>query len=277
MEDHTYTKDESMVMYASWFVCLRALKPKLCGVAMDALFAYSLLGESFEDKNLPAYVKATLMTFVPVIDANRRRRQGGAKGAQFGALGGRSKTPQGLSSETPKGSRETGNGTATTDTETVTDVVTGNNATTHTDFDFFVPVFFCRNLRNPRRQAEKFVAHYETTGWTLSGGEHLATDEQRVAAAKRWKVTDDPADRFVQPDLDFLGRLLSAAPQDIRISLANSAVDIHRAETLENKEVIKKLILRVPADVKAWMMSDGTVHPIVNEWKGDNVLSIIAL
>ena len=242
------------------------------------MLSYAFYGTPIEsNEKLPTRIIALLKTFTPVIDTNRKKRQGGSKGAQFGALGGRPKTPQGLTDETPKGSRETGNGTATTDTETVTDVVTGSDVTPHSDVDFFVPVFFCRNLRNPKRQAEKYVAHYSTTGWTMSGGDRLATDEQRIAAAKRWKVTDDPTDRFAQPDLDFLARLMSAAPQDIRISLASSAVDIHRTETIENKEVVKSVILRVPADVRTWMKSDETVRPTVNAWRGDHILTIIAL
>lgn len=267
--------DESVIIFASWFRCLRVLPRKQFTGAVDALLGYALLGEPIESAPIPESVKAILLTFAPVIMTHRLKRQAGAKGAQYGALGGRPKTPKGISADTPMVSCETGNGTDATGTDSgaVCGDVTAASSP-HTDVDFFLPVFWGRNLQHPRRQAERFVAHYGTTGWTLGGGEYLASDQQRLAAAQRWKVSDDPGGRFSSDDLAFLGCLAEAAPPDIRSALYDDRVEIHRAEVVENKEVRKKLLLRIPTQAKVWLMTESSVRPVVDTWRGDQSLSI---
>ena len=266
--------DESVIIYRSWFECLKEQGIKKFAMAMIALLSFAFYGVDVKSHRLPRQLEAIIETFTPVIITNRKKRKGGDKGKEFGKDGGRplqngdSKTPKGLSNQTPKGDcnetpldppynvNVTGIGNVK---ETVSVNGTTGQPSPHTDFKFFIPVFFFRNVRRPEHQAKKFVEHYAPTGWKLSGGEYMATDEQRIALAQRWEIRDDTTDRFKPEVLAMWRELYLIAPEGVKPQMLVPTIQFQRAND--------KAIIACPKTVAEWIEKNrATTEPIVIKW-----------
>lgn len=267
--------DESVIIYRSWFECLKEQGIKRFAQAMIALLSFAFYNVSVKSFHLPRQLESILETFTPVIETNRKKRKGGSKGADYGKKGGRPsrnadlKTPQGLSDRTPMVTDEEspkGPSYNVTDTvkvnvnETVSVNVTGKGISPpHTNFEFFIPVFFFRNCRHPEKQARKFVEHYIPTNWKLSGGELMATDQQRTALAQRWDIRDDSCDRFEPEDLAMWKELYDKAPNNIRTLMLSSSIKFHR-----NQE---QASISGPLMISGWIEANLEIaKPIVGKW-----------
>lgn len=266
--------DESVILYRSWFECLKEQGLRRFALAMIALLSFAFYNVPLESFHLPKQIEVILNTFTPIIETNRKKRNGGNKGANFGKTGGRpsqidgSGTPMGLSNKPPKGCSEVtpmGPPNNVNVNENGNDTVSVNETqthqSTHTNFEFFVPVFFFRNVRHPEHQAKKFVAHYAPTDWRLPGGEYMATDAQRFALAQRWEIRDDTTDRFRSDDLEMWHELYNVAPSDIRPFMVASSIQLRRTET--------EATIVGPKAVYEWIENNlEQTKPIILPWKG---------
>lgn len=84
-------KRESFVFYRSFFESIRKLSKRDQATIYSQICRYALDGELDELTGVPA---AIFDLIKPQIDANLRRYENGAKGAEYGKLGGRPKTPK---------------------------------------------------------------------------------------------------------------------------------------------------------------------------------------
>jgi len=272
--------EDTIVFYRKWFDCLLAQGERNFQKAIIAFFYCVFYGEDIRSFHLPRRLESILETFLPIVETNKRRRNGGKKGASAGIMGGRPiqnttfKTPKGLSSETPKVAALGINGSASNVNGNVNKNIKDNanvsvngevetpatpTETIHLDYSFFIPVFFFRNLKKPAKQAEKFFNHYEATGWKLGGGDYMATVEQRVAAARQWEVRDDTATKYQPEDLSMWHELYQIAPPEIQKEMVNEKIIFHRTE--------KDAIIKGPAIVSEWI--EGNIEktkPIVTKW-----------
>lgn len=179
---------DSFVFYSSWKEALSEMPVEIRVQAYDAICAYGC-GEEIDLDSMNPWARSVLKTIIPQIDANRKRRENGMKGAESGIKGGRPrKTPEPLSDETPvvaeekphRGYDENPNG-AESETpnvyvnvnEYVNDNVNGN-VNVNTKKRFTPPSVeevaeYCRT-RNNGIDAEEFVAYYSQQGWKLSNG-----------------------------------------------------------------------------------------------------------
>lgn len=266
------SNNESVVIYYSWFKCIRAFGPKSFFPAFDALFSYAFEGKPIEQNELPELVVTVLETFTPVIDKNRKNRENGKKGAPFGCQGGRppKNTPAGLVGENPDGVSPQNPTVTVTDTETEnkkdTVSVTAEGSSPHTDFDFFFPVFFFRNLLEPRNECQRFIDHYSASEWTLQGGSRLDTDEKRLAKARSWNPKNSDR-RFSERFLSSWKQLYDLAPEDVRQSMLKDKV-----EGKMNGQTYEIYCEQIFYD---WMMKPELQEKkkeILDRWKGDGKL-----
>lgn len=266
--------DETVIIYRSWFECLREQGPKRFAMAMIALLCFAFYGFSLKSFHLPRPLEAILNTFTPIIEANRKKRKGGSKGADYGKKGGRpshtadSKTPQGLSDKTPmvtdeespKTSPYNVNGNVkVNENDTVSVTVPDKCIAPHKNFEFYLPIFFFRNVRHPERQAKKFVEHYAPTDWRLQGGEQMSTDQQRIALARRWEIRDDTCDRFKDEDLEMWEKLFALAPAHIQSMMIAPAIKFQRTK--------EEAIIYGPKLIYDWIEDNLSVaKPIMKKW-----------
>lgn len=121
-------------------------------------------------------------------------------------------------------------------------------STPHTDFDFFFPIFWKRNIHSAEAETRRFLDFYEAGGWVLEKGAALDTDEKRLAKARQWKP-EKPGkrfpDRFVEPWWD----LAQKAPEGVRGQMLSDKV----AVDLTNPEPV----LRIGEATHAWLMGEG--------------------
>ena len=262
--------NDSVIIYMSWVICLWEFGLASFAKAMYALFNYAFDNKPISSFNLPRKIEAILNTFIPIIDSNRKKRENGKKGASYGKLGGRPKNPKGVIAETPyviddvylningKETVSNDDNVAVTDSPTSSAVDSSHNPP-HTDAFFFLFVFFFRNLLSPKKQAEKFVTHYTATGWRLGGGDYVATDEQRIALAMKWEVTDDKIGRFKEEDLAMWHSLYEIAPPGVKIKMLDSGTKFLKSE--------QGASITCHPDVTKWIEASKTATwPIIRRW-----------
>lgn len=276
--------DESVIIYRSWFECLKEQGPKRFAQAMTALLSFAFYNADVKSFNLPRQLEAILETFTPVIETNRKKRKGGSKGADFGKKGGRPpqnadiKTPEGLSDESPMAADDkspkpspynvNGNVKGNVNETVSVNVTDGGASSPHTNFEFYIPVFFFRNARCPERQAKKFVEHYAPSNWKLTGGEYMATDQQRIALAQRWDIRDDSCDRFKPDDLAMWKELYKIAPLKIQTLMISPSVQLQRRDD--------NAIIFGPREISEWIEANlPTTEPIVRKWFQERKLSYV--
>ncbi len=253
-------KEESVIIYRSWFECLFHQGPKNFMAGMIALLLYAFYGMSLEMSGLTESLKSIIKTFIPIIDANRRNRENGQKGGAYGKNGGRPKNPSGVPIllETEEGKKTPNDNVKKKENDKVSVYVNkAEGSTTHTDIDLYIPLFFFRNLRDPRRQAEKFVDHYTATGWKLPGGAYIETEEQRLALARNWEVRDDPGGRYKLDDLKMWRSLYEMAPPDIQPIMVGDISFAHGP----------KAQITCPCKVYEWIEANKeSLQPIMLPW-----------
>lgn len=93
--------NESFIFYASFAEAIKSVPVEHRLQCYEALTDYALTGE-YDDTDV--FVRIIMAQAVPQIDANFKRRENGAKGAEFGKKGGRpKKNPIGDNNKNPIG------------------------------------------------------------------------------------------------------------------------------------------------------------------------------
>ena len=93
--------NESFIFYASFAEAIKSVPVEHRLQCYEALTDYALTGE-YDDTDV--FVRIIMAQAVPQIDANFKRRENGAKGAEFGKKGGRpKKNPIGVINKNPIG------------------------------------------------------------------------------------------------------------------------------------------------------------------------------
>ena len=93
--------NDSFIFYASFAEAIKSVPVEHRLQCYEALTDYALTGE-YDDTDV--FVRIIMAQAVPQIDANFKRRENGAKGAEFGKKGGRpKKNPIGDNNENPIG------------------------------------------------------------------------------------------------------------------------------------------------------------------------------
>lgn len=87
--------------------------------------------------------------------------------------------------------------------------------TAHTDVNFFLHIFFFRNMVDPYTECQRFIDYYSSTNWKLPRGDVLDTDEKRMAKARIWRPLSQDK-RFGTKFLASWELLYHEAPDDIK-------------------------------------------------------------
>lgn len=126
--------NESFIFYASFAEAIKSVPVEHRLQCYEALTDYALTGE-YDDTDV--FVRIIMAQAVPQIDANFKRRENGAKGAEFGKKGGRpkknpigdnNKNPIGVIDENPTGeTTETPNVNVNDNVECLNDNGNGND------------------------------------------------------------------------------------------------------------------------------------------------------
>ena len=229
-------RKDSMVFYRSWYEALNAYGKKTFCDALKAILEYAFNGTPIESHGLSAKVSALLNTFLPIIDKNIEDYRNGCKGAKYGYRGGRprklpeSETGGGFENQSPNDT-DTG-----TDNEKETVYVSSESGPDppHTDIDFYLDIFFFKNVPNPRQETDRFIQYYTSNGWIQSNGLSLDNDEKRKAKAKTWETRSNEK-RFNQDFLNFWECAYNAAPPDIKIQMLSDRIKCKWVESINNK------------------------------------------
>lgn len=148
-------------------------------------------------------------------------------------------------------------------TQCVCDNAREHISTPHTDFDFFFPIFWKRNIHSAEAETRRFLDFYEAGGWVLEKGAALDTDEKRLAKARQWKP-EKPGERFPPGFIPAWDELATKAPEDVRTAMYDDGV----AVKTDGNSVTA---LVAPAEVKRWMTGEGGREArrlLIDKWLG---------
>lgn len=183
---------ESFIMYAAWYTCIATFGAKTQALALKAICEYALFNIPVPKIGFSPTEYAALMTFIPILDSNKKKYENGKKGAMHGVKGGRPKkdeTPVGLFQKNPN--VNINEMVKVTDNQNVDGIATGFSTPTYDYiYTLLLPVFFFKNC-DARREIKRFYNHYQLADWRLFGGDVLNTDRRLLVAAERWKVEDE--------------------------------------------------------------------------------------
>lgn len=217
---------DSFILYARWYTCISAFSAKAQGLAFKAVCEYALFDIPIPKVGFSQLEYNSLLSFLPVIDSNRRRYENGKKGALHGYKGGRprkDKTPEGLLNETPeeasekspKGlSEENPNDNVNYNTNNNVDVDCAQVATPKYIYNLLLPVFFFRNCNAPY-EIRRFYNHYRLAEWRLTGGDLLDTPKRLKIAAERWRV-EDPKPFYPSGFVTIWRDIYDMAPEELK-------------------------------------------------------------
>lgn len=195
---------ESFIFYRSFYESIKDLPAELQVEVIHAISEYSLYGHEIE---MSPMCKALFTAFCPSIQAAKNRYEAcvenGKKGAEYGKLGGRPKTPDKTPKQTPKDDvlqtpdktpKQTGY-KPLTDTDTVTDTVTDTEnieivCTSAPRTRFVKPTLeevseYCKSRGNSI-DAGRFYDYYQSNGWMV--GRRGMKDWK--AAVRNWERND---------------------------------------------------------------------------------------
>lgn len=133
-------------------------------------------------------------------------------------------------------------------------------STPHTDFDFFFPIFWKRNIHGAEAETRRFLDFYEASGWVLEKGAALDTDEKRLAKARQWKP-EKPGKRFPDRFVEAWWNLAHKAPEGVRGQMLSDKV----AVDLTNPDPV----LRIGEATHAWLMGEGRAEAetaLLKDW-----------
>ena len=195
---------ESMIFYASWWESIKELPVVVRNEVLNTVVEYGI--ESVMTSEQGQMTKAIMALIKPQIDANNQKYENGCKGGEYGALGGRPKKPQQNPKETPEKPQENPRETPTKPLMIYDNVNDNDNNTlslslsqsekekaeggvTATERERFFEIFYFRNAKHPAEEVERFINHYEASGWRRNGSNRKVSN--KYALAKSWKFEDD--------------------------------------------------------------------------------------
>jgi hypothetical protein len=189
---------ESMIFYAKWRDAISELPIAVRNEVQNTILEYGLEGTMPSD--IGQTTKAIMTLIKPQIDANNQKYENGCKGGEYGALGGRPRKPQENPNETPEKPQENPNETPIM----INDICNINNTlslslsqsekeeteggVTATERERFFEIFYFRNAKHPAEEVERFINHYEVSGWRRNGSNRKVSN--KYALAKSWKFED---------------------------------------------------------------------------------------
>lgn len=252
---------KSFVFRLEWFKSLSAYPAEVRLEVYEATMRYALSGTLSELKPLSSmaftFIKNALdADFEKYSDISEKRRAAGQKGRA-----NVSNCKQMISSEQLISQEQMiSDNVLLYDTDTVSDTdtpcvcddgahVRGHTSTAHTDFDFFFPVMWKRNMIAPEAETRRFLDFYESSGWVLEKGSVLDTDAKRLAKARQWKP-EKPGKRFPERFLDVWWDLAQKAPTEgIRGQMLSDKVAVDMSGT--------EPVLKIGDDTHSWIMGEG--------------------
>lgn len=246
---------KSFVFRLEWFKSLSAYPAEVRLEVYEATMRYALSGTLSELKPLSSmaftFIKNALdADFEKYSDISEKRRAAGQKGRA-----NVSNCKQMISSEQMISDKLLLYDTDTvsdTDTQCVCDdsaQVRGHTSTTHTDFDYFFPTMWKRNIIAPEAETRRFLDFYESSGWVLEKGSVLDTDAKRLAKARRWKP-EKPGKRFPERFLDVWWDLAQKAPTEgIRGQMLSDKVAVDMSGTVP--------VLKIGEATHNWLVGEG--------------------
>lgn len=254
---------KSFVFRLEWFKSLSAYPAEVRLEVYEATMRYALSGTLSELKPLSSmaftFIKNALdADFEKYFDISEKRRAAGQKGRA-----NVSNCKQMISSEQMISQEQLiSDKLLLYDTDTVSDTdtdtpcvcddgahVRGHTSTAHTDFDFFFPVMWKRNMIAPEAETRRFLDFYESSGWVLEKGSVLDTDAKRLAKARQWKP-EKPGKRFPERFLDVWWDLAQKAPTEgIRGQMLSDKVAVDMSGT--------EPVLKIGDDTHSWIMGEG--------------------
>jgi hypothetical protein len=189
---------ESMIFYAKWRDAISELPIAVRNEVQNTILEYGLDGTMPSD--IGQTTKAIMTLIKPQIDANNQKYENGCKGGEYGALGGRPRKPQENPNETPEKPQENPNETPIM----INDICNINNTlslslsqsekeeteggVTATERERFFEIFYFRNAKHPAEEVERFINHYEVSGWRRNGSNRKVSN--KYALAKSWKFEE---------------------------------------------------------------------------------------
>lgn len=240
---------KSFVFRLEWFKSLSAYPAEVRLEVYEATMRYALSGTLSELKPLSSmaftFIKNALdADFEKYSDISEKRRAAGQKGRA-----NVSKCKQMISDKLLL--YDTVSDTDT-DTPCVCDdsaQVRGHTSTAHTDFDFFFPVMWKRNIIAPETETRRFLDFYEASGWVLEKGSVLDTDAKRLAKARQWKP-EKPGKRFPERFVDVWWGLVQKAPNPgIRGQMLSDKVAVDLSGTVP--------VLKIGEVTRNWLVGEG--------------------
>lgn len=248
---------KSFVFRLEWFKSLSAYPAEVRLEVYEATMRYALSGTLSELKPLSSmaftFIKNALdADFEKYSDISEKRRAAGQKGrANVSNCKQMISSEQMISDKLLLYDTDTVSDTDT-DTPCVCDEgahVRGHTSTAHTDFDFFFPVMWKRNMIAPEAETRRFLDFYESSGWVLEKGSVLDTDAKRLAKARQWKP-EKPGKRFPERFLDVWWDLAQKAPTEgIRGQMLSDKVAVDMSGT--------EPVLKIGDDTHSWIMGEG--------------------
>lgn len=247
---------KSFVFRLEWFKSLSAYPAEVRLEVYEATMRYALSGTLSDLKPLSSmaftFIKNALdADFEKYSDISEKRRAAGQKGRA-----NVSNCKQMISSEQMVSDK-----LLLYDTDTVSDTdtdtpcvcddgahVRGHTSTTHTDFDFFFPVMWKRNMIAPEAETRRFLDFYEASGWVLEKGSVLDTDAKRLAKARQWKP-EKPGKRFPDRFAEAWWELAQKAPADVRAQMLSDKVAVDLSGSVP--------ALKIGEETHAWLMGAG--------------------
>lgn len=188
-----------MIFYAKWRDAISELPIAVRNEVQNTILEYGLDGTMPSD--IGQTTKAIMTLIKPQIDANNQKYENGCKGGEYGTLGGRPRKPQENPSETPEKPQENPSETPIM----INDICNINNTlslslsqsekekaeggVTATERERFFEIFYFRNAKHPTEEVERFINHYEASGWRRNGSNRKVSN--KYALAKSWKFEDD--------------------------------------------------------------------------------------
>lgn len=187
---------DGFIFYASWFEALSEMPPEIQLEAYQAISAYGC-GQEVDLSTMNPWARSVLKTIIPQIDANTKRRESGAKGAEYGTNGGRpKKNPIGVIDENPIGVIDENPDGVTDETPKVKAKVKDKakekdnaKAKENAKAKVFIPptvdevAGYCAERGNGIN-AQEFIDYYEQSNWHLSNGQKMVDWK---AAVRNWE------------------------------------------------------------------------------------------
>lgn len=221
---------ESFIFYRSFYESIRELPPELQVEVIHAISEFALYGNQVE---MSPVCKALFTAFCPSIQTAKNRYdacvENGKKGAGYGSLGGRpktpKKTPKDSETETPDKTPEITGYKPLTDTVTVTDTVTDTVISAAADIpragagsgggygvhnNVFLDSGAYTRIRD--KLGEKDTERYIDilSGW-LKSGKHV---RDNASAILKWHSEDTAKAAAAKGDSKFVSRKLSQKELD---------------------------------------------------------------